>query len=58
MQDKILLEMVDKTIKNVINEMVSPVVWHFCWLDNLISILQNNQFQLSKSGVDRDKILE
>lgn len=55
MQDKILLEMVDKTIKNVINEMVSPVVWHFCWLDNLISILQNNQFQLSKSGVDRDK---
>lgn len=38
----------------VLQELASPVLWHFCWLDNLQGILSSNSFRLSQSNVDRD----
>lgn len=43
-------------IYRVINERLSPVVWHFCWFDALSSILRTNSFRLSESHVDRDAL--
>ena len=47
---------VENLFKEIINEMVSPVIWHFCWLDNLLGILETNSINLGKSEVDRDKL--
>lgn len=38
----------------VLQELASPVLWHFCWLDNLQGILSSNSFKLSQSDVDRE----
>lgn len=43
-------------VYRVINERLSPVVWHFCWFDALSSILRSNSFRLSESHVDRDAL--
>ena len=45
-----------EAISEYLNEMVSPIVWHYCWIDNLLSILESNTFELSKSEVDREQL--
>lgn len=50
-----IYRIVENIVKKQLNEIVSPVVWHFCWLDNLLGILQSNSFKLSKSNVDREQ---
>ena len=50
-----IYRIVENIVKKQLNEIASPVVWHFCWLDNLLGILQSNSFELSKSNVDREQ---
>lgn len=42
--------------QTLLTEMLSPVVWHFCWFDALSSILRTNTFRLSESHVDRETL--
>lgn len=42
--------------RTLLTEMLSPVVWHFCWFDALSSILRTNSFRLSESHVDREAL--
>ena len=44
------------TDKTVLTERLSPVLWHFCWLDSMLNILRTNSFQLSESEVDREAL--
>lgn len=41
---------------SLLNERISPVVWHFCDFEAISSILQTNTFHLSESHVDRDEL--
>ena len=50
-----IYRIVENIVKKQLNEITSPVVWHFCWFDNLLGILQTNSFKLSKSNVDREQ---
>lgn len=50
-----IFNIIENVFKKQINEIVSPVVWHFCWFDNLLGILRTNSFKLSKSNVDREQ---
>ena len=50
-----IYHIVENIVKKQINEMTSPVAWHFCWFDNLLGILHSNSFKLSKSNVDREQ---
>lgn len=51
-----LNKIIKEAIKHCLNEMASPVVWHFCWFDNITSILRTNMLKLSLSEINTDKV--
>lgn len=42
-------------LSRILNERVSPVVWHFCWFDAISAILRKNEFRLTRSNIDREE---
>lgn len=50
---KNIKKIINEEIKKLITEIISPIVWHFCWLDSLKSILEMNAFKLTLSEVDK-----
>jgi hypothetical protein len=51
-------KIVSESIKNIINEGISPIVWHFCPINSMYYIAEKNAFQCTSSEHNRsDKLL-
>lgn len=55
---KVIEEIVRGSIKSILNEGISPLVWHFCPLNSMYHIADTNRFQCTSSEHNRsDKLL-